>query len=573
MTDAHLAQSQSSRRFTNAWVIAFAGAGLEIVQWAGARPLWLDEEMIALNLRDRGLVDLAGRLWLDQSAPFGWLALQRCALLMLGTGERALRLVPVLFGLGTLATAVWIGRRWMRPLGAALFVLLIAFGQWISFYILELKHYSSDIFWSLLLPALAVWATEAPAGEPDAGRAAGAAFRRASVWWLVAAVAQWFSNGALLVMPACALALIAAAWRRGDWRVAMRAAAPGLLWVALFGLHYVSALRYTVGSDALQGYWSFALPPAAAGIGGTLTWLARQLAPFAIKPGGATLWVPFWIAVVAGIALLIRDRFALALVIGLIPLSAFALAAFRVAPLFERLSLWVVPALYLAVATSADEGVALLRTRWAQRRWIGVGLAAIAATVGVGVSIDLVVQGFYDLQINRPRSSNHDLNDREALQWLTSLRQPNDGLVTTHLGLPAVWWYGGVPISGPYLGGGYQHDGGRVFEIEYLSSGLICGPRALRDQIGTPRPPRVLVYFGFRFDDVPANFDDKALDDLRGLGSIVADRQFEGASRAVIVDLRLPPDRPGIPGHADSSPSGAPASSRGCVAIEPAHRW
>ena len=39
--------------------------------------MWVDEEMIALNLRDRGWLDLAGPLWLGQTAPLGWLALQR----------------------------------------------------------------------------------------------------------------------------------------------------------------------------------------------------------------------------------------------------------------------------------------------------------------------------------------------------------------------------------------------------------------------------------------------------------------------------------------------------------------
>ncbi len=56
-------------------LIAVAGAGIVLYQWMGARPLWLDEEMIALNFRDRSFAGLGGRLWLDQSAPLGWLAL------------------------------------------------------------------------------------------------------------------------------------------------------------------------------------------------------------------------------------------------------------------------------------------------------------------------------------------------------------------------------------------------------------------------------------------------------------------------------------------------------------------
>src|SRR5262245_41098739 len=116
--------------------------------------------MLLLNVRDRGFAQLAGALWLDQSAPLGWLALERLALLTLGTDERAVRLLTVVFGIGTLFTGVWIGRRWMSPAGATVLVLLCALGEWIVFFTLELKHYSSDTFWALFLPALAVWALE-----------------------------------------------------------------------------------------------------------------------------------------------------------------------------------------------------------------------------------------------------------------------------------------------------------------------------------------------------------------------------------------------------------------------------
>src|SRR5215510_15715524 len=110
-------------------VIGVAGAALQIYQWAGARPLWLDEEMIAVNLRDRTFAELTGTLWLAQSAPLGWLFVQRAVLLTLGTSELALRLVPVLFGVATVATAVWVGRRLMRPMAAAIFVLLCSVAQ------------------------------------------------------------------------------------------------------------------------------------------------------------------------------------------------------------------------------------------------------------------------------------------------------------------------------------------------------------------------------------------------------------------------------------------------------------
>src|SRR5262245_51411590 len=96
--------------------------------------LWLDEEMIAINLRDRSFAGLAGPLSLAQAAPYGWLAMQRAVLLVFGPGERALRFLPMAFGVATLATAVWIGRRWMRTAGATALAFLCAFGQWLSFH-------------------------------------------------------------------------------------------------------------------------------------------------------------------------------------------------------------------------------------------------------------------------------------------------------------------------------------------------------------------------------------------------------------------------------------------------------
>src|ERR1700736_1889337 len=88
-------------------LILLVGAALLVIRWVAARPLWLDEEMIAINIRDRAFRDLTGSLLLGQSAPLGWLALEHWFVLAFGTGERVLRLVPVLFGLGTLATAYW----------------------------------------------------------------------------------------------------------------------------------------------------------------------------------------------------------------------------------------------------------------------------------------------------------------------------------------------------------------------------------------------------------------------------------------------------------------------------------
>jgi len=262
-------------------VVAAIGVLLVVYQWANARPLWLDEEMIALNLRDRGFASLAGPLWLDQSAPLGWLFLQRLVLLTLGTSELALRAVPAAFGVATVLAALYVGERWLTKVGSTVLVLLCSFGQWISFYAVELKSYSADTFFGLLLPALAVSAAAASPSSPGTRR------RAIFVWLVAAAVGHWFSLGALLVLPACYAVIAISARRQRELFQLLATAA--LLLAASIGAHYFLGIRHTQGNESLRQFWQFAFPPLDAGAAGTLQWLYSQLAPFALKPVG-TAW-------------------------------------------------------------------------------------------------------------------------------------------------------------------------------------------------------------------------------------------------------------------------------------------
>src|SRR5688572_5782587 len=109
-----------------ALVVVVAGAIVRIWRWRLNRPLWMDEQNLSLNLRERGFSELLGALDYHQAAPLGWLWSVRLTLEIFGPGERALRLVPLLFGIGTLAVAWWIGRRWLGAIGASALVGLLA---------------------------------------------------------------------------------------------------------------------------------------------------------------------------------------------------------------------------------------------------------------------------------------------------------------------------------------------------------------------------------------------------------------------------------------------------------------
>ena len=541
----------------SAATIAVIGIAFDIYQWAGPPPFWLDEETIALNIRDRGFLELAGRLWFGQSAPLGWLVLQRTVLLTLGSSELVLRLVPLLFGIATVAAAVWIGARWMTRLGAAVLVLLCWAASLITHYRFEVKHYTADAFWGLLLPALAMWALE--------GRSASERIRRTTVWWAVAALGQFFANGAFLVTPACGLFLLIAAWRRDGLPAAVAVVRSSALWIVSFGAHYLLSVRYTHGSSYLHGYWASALPPDGVGVRSTVAWLAARVEPLAGNPGGTALWTSLWGLALAGFALSAPRP--LGIVLALTTLSAFVFAALGQVPLAERLSLWMVPSLYLSVALAVDRAVRFGsgKGRW---RLLRVACAIAVVVFAARLCADIVTRGWNHRETVGARENKQWLDDPGSVQWLLEQHRSGDAIVATRLTWPAILWYGRIAVRDPRTAGTRVLDRRTFFEVSHLD-GRLCEQRRLARMLQGHR--RVLVYLGFR--DERAGFEDLLLRELDELGAIVALRQFSNLSRAAVVELDGGQSSDVANALRRPRPSGGRPPLAGCVNVRPAAVW
>jgi hypothetical protein len=515
-------------------LVAAAGVALAVVQWAMARPLWLDEEFLAVSLRDRGITDYFEPLWLGQTAPFGWLALQRLTVLAFGAGERAIRVVPMLFGVATIGTALWIGRRWMTVTAASLLVLLCGFAYWLTYHFFEMKPYSADAFLALLMPAVAAWSVQSS---------------RPAMFWIVAAVAQWFGNGALYVTPLCALTLAAILLRREGWRSAFRFSLFGLVWLGSFALNYALVLRHPASYAFFYRFWSGAFPPPSAGIVETVQWFLVQFAGFGVKPGSARYGAALWILAAAGFAAGAAAGRPLALFCATVPVAAILLTALHLVPFYERISLWVVPALYVGVALLADVALKTMT-----RRSMVVRLAAaLALLLAALLCADIAVPGARE-GVARARSAadNHALDDRAAVRWLKAQKQPGDVWMTTHYGVPAIWWYAGIRDE-------------RIVEVGHQPEGPECREDALTPALRDA--PRVLLYLGFRFDDVPPGFDDLLVGRLSQLGSIVRYRPFASASQALVIDRHAPSVTPTTLTQLTGPTVAAPPGIGGCLKV------
>ena len=110
-----------------------------------------------------------------------------------------------------------------------------------------------------------------------------------------------------------------------------------------------------------------------------------------------------------------------------------------------------------------------------------VGACLILGVVAT-LCLDVTERGIHDLQFGRPRDSNHTTDDRAAIAWLMQQRKPGDVLITTHHALPAIWWYGRVPISKE--GGQEFSDGGGIFVCRALTTAQrVCRGRELETVI------------------------------------------------------------------------------------------
>ena len=528
---------------------------LKAYQWYFSRPLWVDEQMILLNARDRSFSGLIGALWMDQAAPLGWLALQKAILETFGTSDRGVRVLPVLFGIGAIWVAWWVAQRWLHPVTAAVLVGLFSISQWMTYYALEVKPYSADAFWALLLPALVIWAGEARERQAMS-------LVRTAAWWCIAFVGQWFSFGATFVTPACGLILCATALRRLGVRGAAVVAAQGLIWLVGFGAHYTMSMRQASNDDFLRTYWAAGFAPKSAGATEALRWLFAQAEPLASHPGGTALWIAFWLSAAYGIAVLIAKRPVMGLVALAVPLSACVLALFHVVPFNDRLALWTTPALYLGIAAAAGHIFEHIGAPRSVRWFVSAAVALVFGFSAWTVVTDIVVKGNERVIIG---GDNHGLDDGRGIRLLMRQRQPGDVILATHMSLPGLWWYGDVNIDDQHRGQTVTADGGPILEIRHVwfaSEGCHRTTRLRMLSDALAGASRAAVYLGFG-SDVPEGLQQLVLDDLGQLGLRVFYSPVGQEGVAAIYDLKQPPET-------------APASAstvQGCVGVRKAERW
>jgi hypothetical protein len=334
---------------SNQLIYALAGFGvlLRVAQYAANRSLWYDESLLASNLIEKRLPELAGSLDFDQAAPVGFLVTEGAVAKVLGYSESALRAFPLVCGVLSILAFVWLARRILPPAAAPLAVLLFVVADGLVYYSSEVKPYESDVAAALGLLISGVVITErAPRLTP----------MRTLALALVGLVLIAFSFPAILVVAALALTLVMTLLIERGSNFSPAKLVVMLCWVITsIGVVGFAAVRvrsvrdsFELSSGSFLGITGDSSLLHALNVMGTR--LAASVGFPQERPFNHLEKVALVCAIVGALALLRRRPAHFAVLVLPFPLLLGA-SAFQAYPIVQRTMLFLIPAVLLMIAS------------------------------------------------------------------------------------------------------------------------------------------------------------------------------------------------------------------------------
>jgi hypothetical protein len=325
-----------------AWILVMAGALVRLLPYLGNRSLWLDEAALSLNIAERSYAALLKPLHYGQSAPVGFLWLEKTATAMLGNNEFGLRLVPLLGGLLSLVLFYGLTRRFLKPIAGLIALAMFAFSGTLVYYASEVKPYSTDVTATIAILLSGLMFMRGRGG--------------------VAASVGLGATGALSILisfpSVFVLAGFATIWFFFDWLSGRRRSAITLsiLTLCWFAVFLPTFLIRATPNPGLYNFWREGFMPPGLFPIKSILWLGR--APFAAMKSESLGLTPFWLATASFCLGCLRlwqsERWRLALLLS--PMAvALAAALLHLYPMLGgRLTLFLVPLYLIVIATGLD---------------------------------------------------------------------------------------------------------------------------------------------------------------------------------------------------------------------------
>ena len=417
--------ASSVTRYESLILAAILGVAVLFRLWdLGARNLWTDEAWVALA----ALAPTPGEaLTLGRSTPPFYTLTVWGLVQVWGGSEAVLRSLSFALGVGSVALFWPVARHLTNRIAALLGLALVALSPVLVYFSKELKQYSGDAFFAILM----VWLAERLKERPSYARWLSLA--------LVGLVALGFSHGAVFVLPAILLVL----WLESPRPHRFRVIGLGALWGSAIIIFFMLVYRGQVNLE-LVAYWLRDYPDFS-GLTPFLMWFGGSWVRyfhyffhyFFASPWG---WLWGEVFVMVGLVLLVREGPRRLLIYWGGPLLlVFGASVLHRSPFMghyngSRLLLFSAPWLYLITAI----GTAAVVTRlWSQPRpwrWLAPALAGL---------ILITLQPLALVQENlHPQANRQELKPLAA--YLQKHLRPGDRIyVYFHAIYPFKYYYHG----------------------------------------------------------------------------------------------------------------------------------
>lgn len=324
-------------------LLVASGVILRIEQYLHRRSLWLDEASLAQAVH--GALSHIAHAPGGQAPPIGFALVEHTSVSAFGNNEYALRFFPLLCGLASIFVFASLARRLLRPAAVPVALALFCFSPSLLYFSGEVKHYASDVLFTLVVLLGAMRLHDAPRIP----------IRRAIGYGIVGAAAVLFSHPAMFVLGGASAVLIAERALTSRWKDVGALVVGSAVWTAGFVAAYLISLRNLSNNQNLLEYWSVGFPPRPLGLASATRWVGHRFSDALHYPAGFRSATLAALAGAAGVAaLLVRRRgWTLALLLAPVPLLLVAAAA-RKYPAHDRLLLFLMPVVILILVASMD---------------------------------------------------------------------------------------------------------------------------------------------------------------------------------------------------------------------------
>ena len=353
--------------------IILCGLGIRLMVYVSNPPLYVDETFLANNVLGLTYRELCGSLGWGQAAPLGFLMLAKTCVRLFGESEFALRSWPLIASCLGVCLFYRLSKEYLQGVEAIGAMLLLALSKTHIYFAVDFKQYSTDVLVVIYVLLLALH------------------FKKDKIGWrfyaMSGALSLWFSFPVIFILAGIGISdLVSQLVMKNKTRL-KQIIAVGFFWCASFAVYYIVSLQGISQQKSMIAYWGpFYLQSPAFNMV-TVNGLREKMADiFDYNFGAGISGFVAAICCCAGcVKLFFEKKYEGWYLIGsiIISIAAFLLKQY---PLFQRLSLFLVPLLIILIA----KGISGIRipnkyiTRLIQVSVLALLLYAPLATIAQG---------------------------------------------------------------------------------------------------------------------------------------------------------------------------------------------